>query len=83
MFSDTSHQLCVHAHLQDMYAAVGVCRSWRSVGFEQFFLSRWAAPDATIIHPLQLLALVRAPWRTCTCVCTHMTPHWAAEPAVL
>lgn len=49
-----------HAWLrvQDMFAAVGVCKSWRSVGFEQFFLSRWAAPE-TIVHPLQLLALVR------------------------
>ena len=44
-----------------MYAAVGVCKSWRSVGFEQFFLSRWATPDTAIIHPLQLLALVRVP----------------------
>jgi hypothetical protein len=40
---------------------VGVCKSWRSIGFEQFFLSRWATPDAAIIHPLQLLALVRVP----------------------
>jgi hypothetical protein len=46
-------------HLQDMFAVVGVCKSWRSVGFEQFFLSRWASPEAAIIHPLQLLALVR------------------------
>lgn len=61
---------------------MGVCRSWRSVGFEQFFLSRWATPDASIIHPLQLLALVSViphPCIRCICAsCMRVYVHLAA-----
>lgn len=60
---------------------VGVCRSWRSVAYHHFFLRPWHQPS-DIVHPLQLLRLVR--YTTCICMYPHIVqvyddaPPWTA-----
>jgi len=62
--------------VQDMFAAVGVCKAWRSTGFQQFFLSPWASASE-IVHPLQLLSLVRDCYMYCLAVGLQTVWHWA------
>jgi hypothetical protein len=51
-------------YLQDMFCAIGVCKSWRAAGHALFFKDSWGAGVQTasgpaIQHPAQLITLVR------------------------
>ena len=45
--------------MQDLFAACGVCKSWRQLGVHQFFEQPWDACPY-IVHTMQLFSLVRS-----------------------
>jgi hypothetical protein len=50
--------------MQDMFCAIGVCKSWRAAGHALFFKDSWGSGVQTpsgpaIQHPAQLITLVR------------------------
>lgn len=57
------HWYMLFTPLQDMFCAIGVCKSWRAAGHAMFFKDSWGSGMQTpsgpaIQHPAQLITLV-------------------------
>lgn len=61
LHADALASVLRYLHRQkDILAATGVCSHWRAVGTALFFSGSTWQGEAAILHPAQLLTLVRA-----------------------